>query len=276
MICIEHTITYRSTRDIIKIKPIMDVHWGAKHCDERAFKRYLSERDENTYFLINGDLFDLIFYQDTKRYRQSQVKASTFGRDDVIDLMVDEMVDVLAPIADRIIGIGSGNHEDVITKYTGSNVLQRLCRRLGKGKPIPYLGYSSMINLSLRESKGKNGSRGRRITIRMHHGWGGGSRTQGADLTKFSKDMNHWDANIYVYGHVHRKQFDSVPRMGIVGTSLYPKPQLLVIGGTFLKTYSKTADPTYSEAKGYPPSEIGGLTICIQSNNTWLKYWVTE
>jgi hypothetical protein len=270
MKCIEHTIKYKSTKDVIKIKPICDVHWGARHCDEKAFKRYISEYDQNTYFLVNGDLFDLILYHDTRRYRQSMVKDSFLGQDDVIDLMIDEMHELLEPIQTKIIGIGSGNHEDTIAKW-GTDPLRRLCTKLSTpSQPVPFLGYSSMINLTLTQ----NGSRGRKLVIRMHHGWGGGSRTQGADLTKFSKDMAHWDAQIYIYGHVHRKQFDSVPRLGMIGKKLYSKPQLLVIGGTFLKTYSDGHDPTYSEAKGYPPTDTGGLTINIKPNKDWVKYWV--
>ena len=266
MICIKRTIQYKSTKDVIKIKPISDVHWGAKHCDEHAFRKYISDRDKNTYYLGIGDLFDFVLAQDTRRFRKSMEKVANWGKDDVVDAMIDEMEEILSPIKDKIIGLLEGNHCDHIAKWAGTNPMKRLCKRLN----VPFLGYSSMINLTLSQ----NGNRGRSIIIRAHHGWGGGSRTQGADLTKFSKDMMHWDADIYIYGHVHRKQFDSVPRMGVVGSKLYSKPRLLIIAGTFLKTCSDSVDPTYSEAKGYPPTEIGGVSINIKPNRAWVKYWV--
>ena len=108
---------------------------------------------------------------------------------------------------------------------------------------------------------------GRKVVIRGHHGWGGGSRTQGADLTKYSRDVAYWDADIFGYGHVHRLQDDRIPRLGLVGKKLIAKPKVMVICGTFLKTLSEDASPSYSERAGYPPTEIGGAIISIKPDS---------
>ena len=248
--------------DVIKIKPLGDIHLGNTYCDKRKLGMYLSESDESTYFLGIGDLLDNIVVTDP-RYTK-HVDDTPSGT--IIDDQIETMAEILLPYKDKILGLGRGNHEDVIIKKCGTDPIKRLCKKL----ECSYLGLSGLVRLNLTE----NGNRGRNIIIRYHHGWGGGSRTQGADLTKFSKDMMYWDADIYLYGHVHRKQSDRIPRLGLIGDKLVSKPKLLGICGTFLRTYTDTTDSTYSELKGYPPVEIGGITVNLKPTNDWLKMWI--
>ena len=72
---------------------------------------------------------------------------------------------------------------------------------------------------------------------------------------------------------MHRKQSDRIPRLGVVGETLVSKPIMLGMCGTFLKTYSKGTDATYSEKKGYPPVEIGGLRLNIKPTEKCVKMW---
>lgn len=253
---------------IIKIKPIFDVHYGQKACDVNAFKSFLADSDESTYFIGGGDLTDNIIISDIRRYRKSQDITES---DAIVDEQIEGFIGLIEPYKDKVLGLGRGNHEDTIIKYSGTDPIKRICDRLNDGqRRITYLGYSWLVRLRLRE---KNG-RGRTFTIRGHHGWGGGSRTQGADLTKYSKDIAYWEADAFLYSHVHRKQSDRVPRLGLSGSKLVAKPQLLCLCGGFLKTYTEGPDATYAEVRGYPPTEIGGITINIKPNHNWVDTWV--
>ena len=246
--------------DKFQLKVIADVHLGAVACDEKAFRDYLADSNDKTYFLGIGDLYDAIIVTDP-RYQKSSDKSEG---DDIIDAQVEKGVELLEPYKDRILGLGYGNHEKTIIKRAGSNMIKRTCRRLD----VKELGYSGLFKLVFRMESGG----GRTVIIRYHHGWGGGSRTQGADLTKFSKDTAYWDADLFLYGHVHRKQDDEVPRLGLRGKTLIARPKTMCICGTFLKTYLNGADATYSEACGYPPTTIGGVNIDITPNtNGWVK-----
>lgn len=257
MIPLTYRIEYK-LGDTIKIKPIFDVHLGSTACDVQAFKAYLADSDKNTYFLGGGDLFDSIVVPD-KRYSKSD--DSTEGNA-IIDQQVKKGIEILRPYKKKIIGLGLGNHERTVIQKCGTNPIQRICEELN----VPQLGYSGLLRLSMRQKKGG----GRTVIIRYHHGWGGGSRTQGADLTKYSKDIAYWEADVFLYGHVHRKQTDIVPRLGLSGDRLISRPKILCICGTYLKTYTRTSDPTYSEVCGYPPTMLGGVVVEIKP----VRYWV--
>lgn len=258
MIVIEYPIQYKFG-DVITLKPLFDVHLGNSYCDERELKRYLDDKDDNTYLVGGGDLLDSIVTKDLKRYTKH---ADATESDAVIDEQIDRAYELLKGYNGHIIGLGTGNHENTINHHHGTNPTRRLAKMLG----TISLGFSWIVILKFRESDG----RGRTLIIRGHHGWGRGSRTQGADLTKFSKDMAYWDSDMFLYGHVHRRQSDKVDRIGVVGTQLVPKPKYLYLCGTFLKTFSLTDEATYSEEKGYPPVAIGGVNIKIKPDRKWL------
>ncbi len=264
MVCHTVRIPYKQLGDVIKIKPLADFHVGSRHCDEKAAKQFINE-DSDCYFVGLGDLMDMVVPQDSKRYRKSS--DATEG-DGVIDEQIDKLYSWLEPHKSRILGLGTGNHCDEITKRHGTNPMARLCKMLN----VPFLGYSWLLRL--RCGIGERFERVRTVVIRGHHGWGGGSRTQGADLTKYARDISYWDADVFCYGHVHKKQSDRISRLGMAGEKLISKPKLLVVCGTFLKTFGPNEDPTYSEVKGYPPTEIGGVTINIRPTGDWVRYWV--
>jgi UDP-2,3-diacylglucosamine pyrophosphatase LpxH len=245
--------------ETIKVKPLSDVHLGSRHCDIKAMKQYIGEPDPKTYIIGLGDMMDCIIVSDSKRYRKN---GDDIEGEDIIGESVNRWVDILTPYRDQIMGLGIGNHEDNIVKRCSINPIKAICDRMA----VPYLGYSFLLRLLFREEQG----RGRTVIIRGHHGYGGGSRTQGADLTKFSKDCAFFDADIFLYGHVHKLQYDTVPRLSLVGDTLTAKDKHMVICGTFLKTYSGTTDVTYAESAGYPPAKIGGAVISIKPSTPWV------
>lgn len=249
--------------DAIKIKVISDVHYGHRFCDLKAFKTFL-EDDPDAYILGNGDLIDSIIVSDVRRYRKSMDDSPG---DEIIDSQIQGIVAILDPYKDRILGLGTGNHEDSITKHCGTNPGKRICTNLN----VPFLGYSWLLRIVLTEE----GSRGRTVIIRGHHGWGGGSRTEGGSLTKYAREAKGWDADIFLYGHDHRLLDDRIPRLGLVGEKLVAKPKVVVLCGTFQKTFSDTHDPTWAETKGFPPTEIGCPTLILKSTRDWVKIKVT-
>ena len=249
--------------ETIKVDIYADIHYGNTACDVDGLKRDLEE-DPDSYGLGLGDWFDAVVVPDP-RYRKS-IDASV--GDDIIDEQIYGLEDIIfsRKPADKWLGCGIGNHEDTITRHCGTNIMKRFCQRNG----VQLLGYSGLLRLALSDG----GNRGRSIVIRYHHGWGGGSRTLGADLTKYSRDVAYWKADAFVYGHVHRRQADKIPRMGLSGKELVDMDMPIAICGTYLKTYTEGYDSTYSERAGYPPTTIGKVTLNIKPKRYWVKMWI--
>lgn len=246
----DRRISYKSG-DVFRLKPISDWHIGADACDEKAIREYMADSDERTYFIGIGDLMDSIIVTDAKRYRKSSDNTKGNG---IIDEQVDRCAEILMPYRERILGIGTGNHEDTIVTKCGTDPTARLCARLD----VLNLGYSGLFEIIFTQ----NGSRGRSVVIRYHHGYAGG-RTEGGQLTTLARETKHWEADVFLYGHGHNYQTYTIPRMGKSGSKLISKDQVILLCGTFLKTYV-IGDVTYSEKKGYAPVRVGSPYVTIK------------
>jgi hypothetical protein len=245
--------------DTIKLKILQDLHIGSPLFDKVAIKDYLADIDSKTYIIGNGDIFDMILATDP-RYKKGVESCSTEA---IVDEQIKEGYDLLKPYADRIISLGIGNHEETIVKHNGTNPIRRLCEKLN----VIYLGMAWMIRLNLRETTGK----GRSIVVYGHHGYGGGTRTEGGSLTKYSKDLMYQDADIFIFGHDHQKLYKNVPRGYHGGTKYLSKDRLLILGGCFKKNLTGDDTTTWEESKGFPIRSIGGVTIKIKPNAEWVR-----
>jgi len=250
--------------DTIKLKPIPDLHVGSPLFDKKAFKEFMSDIDDQTYLVGTGDIMDQIIATDP-RYKKGVEKGTS---ETIVDDQIDEAYQLLAPYADRIILLGIGNHEETIVKKCGTNPLRRLCEKLG----CQYAGMKWMLRLNLREGMG----RGRSVVVYGHHGYGGGTRTEGGNITKFFRDMAYDEADIYLFGHVHEKAYKRIPRGYHGGAKYQARDRLLVIGGSFKRNLTDDDTTTWEESKGFPIRAIGGYTIKITPTKDWVKMGVTE
>lgn len=242
-----------------------DIHWGAEACAEKDFIKTLQKHGgkPNTFFIETGDGFNFIPSTD-KRFTVKMSAPAYRDFDDAIDWMVE---DYLKPVReyttpDQWLGRGKGNHERDYTKKCMCDPHKRLCREMGTHD----LGYSFFYNLNFTQK----GGAGRTVTIYGHHGWGGAARTEGANITKYAKNVTYYDADIFLYGHTHDKGVKRIIR--ILPTrrgelKVIAKPIIISNGGTYLWTLSQDEDPTYSEEKGLPPKDIGYNTIFLQPDN---------
>lgn len=123
-------------------------------------------------------------------------------------------------------------------------------------KPL-WLGYSWMIEVVFYQGKLDRQQQTRSLIVRGHHGWGGASRTEGAEITKFSHDVKFWNCDLFLYGHVHKIKSNDVEVGVKVGKQGW-RTQLrrMVVCGTYQRTYAPGQVPTWAETKGFPPVSI--------------------
>ena len=244
--------------DRFKLLPLSDIHYDGKGrnslCDMNKLRKDLRERvDEKTIILGIGDWFGGILPSDVKRYNKDHDAAAG---NTILDEQVNGLAEELMPYREQIYAIGQGNHENSILLHCGTSLIERLIEKLNIGiqKPIIYMGYSWLLQLRFRKFKNDKHEMSRAIIIRGHHGWGGGSRTEGADITKFAHDVKFWQADLFLYGHVHRLKINDVEEGRIIGDSNWKTfLKRMVVCGTYQKTYSNSTSATYAEIKGYPP-----------------------
>ena len=242
-----------------------DVHFGCSQCDEKAFKQMVADHKdkENHYFICLGDLYDAIIARDP-RFRRSIIHTRYASLDNVISNVIDDVVDILSPISDRLLGISTGNHEDTYLINSGFDITQETCKRL----KCAHLGYTFFYHLLFKYDSGDGDYKPptRLIKLFGHHGYGGGGRTHGYSVTKYGKITEYIDTDIILTAHDHDKWSKPVVRIGTkdIGGQVVSRRMLLCNCGTFMKTLSGDKVPSYSEKQLYPPREIGYVTISIR------------
>ena len=245
--------------DVFTLLPIGDIHLGNKTCDVTKLKRNLESVTDKTLIVGLGDWLDSIIIKDEKRYRKSLDDSET---ESVIDEQINRCAEIFAPYSKNILGLGDGNHEENIISRCGTNPVKRLSEKLSTPEhTIIYLGYSWLLQLALRQKDGA----GRKVIIRGHHGWGNASRTEGADITKYSHDTKFWAADIFLYGHTHKLKSNDVEEGRVTGEESWQTFQKkMVVCGTYQRTYTNNTTATYAERMGLPPVSVRNPIIFIK------------
>jgi len=241
------------------LKPLFDLHIGHSLSDRVGFKQYLSDIDDKTFIIGGGDILDSIIVQDP-RFRKGLDASETEA---IIDDQIDEAYELLKPYRDKIICMGIGNHEQEVVKRHGTNPMKRLCKALD----CEYMGLSYLLALKLRHPK--NGH-GRRYICYVHHGFGGGSRTEGGEITKYSRFIMSWDADAYLVGHGHTKHHKAITRGYHGGSKMLSRNLQLCLCGSFKKNLTDDETTTWEESCGFPLRSIGGLTLKLRPTRDWV------
>ena len=221
--------------------PFGDLHYGAINCDIGKAVRTLEFcRRENTWILLMGDLMEA-----ATRY---SVGAGVYEQSIAPQKQLEDLVEILEPYKDLIIGSHSGNHEFRITKETGLNVSKIICRCLG----VRYLGYA--INHILFVGN-------QRYVVFSTHGASGATLRH----TKIKKvlDISSWNkSDLYLYAHTHTLDMksDEYREYDARNKVMVTKKRYFVLTGAFLNY-----DDSYAEMKNYQPERVGVANIHLDA-----------
>lgn len=246
--------------DAIKLMFLSDMHLQNPLVDIDLLKKDLSAVDDNTYILGVGDWFDSIVLTDPRYVKHSDKTKNS----DIMNEAVDEAAELMKPYARHILGIGIGNHENAYLKRSGFDPVKTLCKLLStESHRIEHLGYSALYHLVFEHEGGGNT---RTIDVFQHHGWGRSMQTEGGNTTKFSKMVAKYDADMYVFGHVHERVFKELPTtLGIDRACNWKEHhRYMIITGAYLKTLNDGEYPSYSEEFGLSPCPMGAIAVGIK------------
>lgn len=250
-------IPYRGRAKTFHLYFLGDVHLGSSNCDEPKLLQTIDEirQDENALVFLMGDVCDFISRHDW-RFRIDNI-APWVEADDLGNSQVQKAIEVLSPIAKKIVGVIQGNHEDVMEQAFDNAVH----RNIVKGLQARDLGYSAFVRLNFAWKRGKEGGNWNKLDLLLHHGWGGG-RSDGADVNRLDEILRDYDCDMVIAGHTHRRWAikavqHRINTHGLLDTRVRVKAR----SGTFLKTLSEGTHHSYSERAGMRPLETGALII---------------
>ena len=254
----------------ITIVPLGDIHIGHAACDESRLQARVQEiKERGWYFIGMGDLCEFIPVRDprfTLDGLADWVEVQHLG--DIVSHERARLMRILEPIADRCLGMVSGNHERKILDYYERDVhremLEEIRRAAGwDAKRDLDLGVGGWLRLRFYRSE--NDRREGVFTVKMiaHHGFTGG-RLAGAKALSLQRWLWTHDADVILFGHSHNTsiQIEAVEYLDRAGNVRY-KYRVGAYTGTFLAS-SVEGKESYSERKGYLPLPTSGVEIQIK------------
>ena len=258
------TIPYRKPGEKFWLVPFSDLHYGSSACEKHRFIDMLKRhgKAKNTLLIGNGDMLDCIVASDHKRFRPETIDPELMMvagnvQSDWIDQEVNWFCEQVNTYVnpDNLLGLGRGNHEETILKYHSTDPAKRICKRLNTYN----LGYSWFYHLNFK----RPGTGYQRLVLYGHHGWGGGTRTEGGGMTRYCRHAERIHADICLYSHSHDCWVKPIVEVDSSSGRVAEVLKLVVETGAFLKTFSDSDVPTYSEQAGYPPRNLGCPVIEI-------------
>lgn len=178
---------------------LADLHIGDAHCDESEVLARVKAVANDPYGLcvLNGDLMNTALRNSV---------SDVYG--EILSPMqqITYLVNMLRPIAGKIIGVTAGNHENRVYRSDGIDVTRLVCRELGIEEKYAPEGVLIFLRFGTRSASGGHLNDGRNprqwYTIYATHGSGGG-RKEGSKAIRLADMASIVDADLYLHSHTH-------------------------------------------------------------------------
>ncbi len=236
---------------------ISDVHYGnplfSLHHLERTIK-FVREK-EDVFAFLNGDLLEAVT-KNSKGNIYRQVLSPKEQRDDIIDL--------LKPIKDKILGMTEGNHE-MRLHDSDADFSEDISKALG----VPYRPEGMAIKILFGSGSHRMNSQPFTFKGYCTHGYGG-ARTKGGKSVKLERTAAFVTGDFYAMSHDHDVNVASLVNLSMDERG-YPSHQYPgFISGVMthhtaklIKTNAYLKWGEYSEMGGFPPVNLDTPVIWL-------------
>lgn len=185
----------------IDIVPLFDVHLGNPDCMEKEFVKFVKdlEKRENTYIVIGGDLLE--------NGTRNSVGDSVFEQTMPPGQQKLEMMNILKPVASKILCLVEGNHERRSSRDANTWPIFDIACMLNIEHL--YRRHIAFVDIQLGEPKRENGERSSghnrpNYMLAVIHGSGGGVYS-GSGLNRLERFGNYIEGlDALIAGHVHK------------------------------------------------------------------------
>ena len=227
---------FYTSDDEVHLYIVSDVHCGAHGFDKRAFLNYITliQKDKYAAVLVLGDLID---------NATQGSKGCVFSQRMMPQKQIEMVIEMLAPIKDKIIFWADGNHCERSFRQTGSDPGYTMC--LGLGCLDKYNYVHGFITV---KAKGK--------TYKIY-----ATHNIGKSESKLkTMARSHPDCDVIIGGHIHQAKVVLVAQQlhnGKIRTTY------AVTGCAWLKDESYSISAAYEPVDMTPPVIMMGEEIRI-------------
>ena len=242
-----------------------DWHVGASNCAYKELRDTINIlKKTNDKIILNGDLIDCITYKD-KRFNPEEI-AEHYKISQLKDLpvhQINEVIELLEPIKDRIVAMIYGNHEGKFMQYNCFDPLSYLKGKLGISAEI--LGKKGYVIARVRKS-----DESATWLLACMHGKGGSGRTVGYKYNVVDNEFNRIIADCKIMGHIHQQSADFVDyeTVNTNGNNKALRMMRMHYGahGCYMYKSNENTEGYFEDAAGQH-SSIGYLTYEIMYNS---------
>ena len=235
--CNKQKLVCKTGKDYAEVLFIGDVHWGSPQCDKPRFLAMIDYALKNRlYVFLMGDLIEMA--------TQHSVGGGVYEQEFAGQTQVEQMVDILKPLADKklILGSHNGNHCDRVYQLSGVNVAKAMARELC----VPYLGDACWSKFTIGHQS---------YNIYSLHGRTG-ARFDGTALLSIERISTSFDADLVAMGHCHKAVSSSVVIQRVVNGVVKEFKKFLLLTSSYLKY-----DGGYAQTVGLPISKLGSPKV---------------
>lgn len=242
----------------IELLPIADPHIGDANWNKRVLLKYIEyiRTHDNIFTVLNGDLMNCAIKSSISDCYSEKLNPME---------QLAVCVDIFGCIADRVICVVPGNHEERHYKTNGIDITRLMCEQLGiADRYSPTVAY-----VFLRFGCDADTSHRHRpilYTLYVTHGNGGG-RKVGGKVQRLADYALVCDADIYIAGHSHlgvsfKEGFD---RPSPANNSITHGQHL------FVNTCGGMDGGGYGERGGFPPPDLDRPIIYLNGTRKEMR-----
>jgi hypothetical protein len=249
-----------------------DEHWDNPKSNWDLLKRHHDEALKRDAVILKfGDLFCAMQGKFDKRSAKSDIRPEhTNG--EYLDSLVSTAADWYKPYAQNIALLGDGNHETSIKGRHETDLLERLSERLRSGGGITrHGGYFGWVRFMFtRRNSGRSSFR-----LAYNHGWGGGGPvTKG--LIDFNRLAEWADADMFVTGHIHTKNYTQVKRLRLSDSNEPRQDTMHYVRCGSYKDEFQYGEGGWHVERGQGPRPLGGWWLRFYYRNEQIKVQVID
>lgn len=219
-----------------------DIHLGSNDCDIPKLKREIEwiKKKDNARVILMGDLIDVGL--------KDSVGAGTYDNYITPEEQIDQILEFLYPIRNKIWCSISGNHENRIKERTSIDVSKLIAKSL----QIPYDEHGCFVKANIN---------GLNYIIYATHG-SSGATTPATKIQSVVRLGGFIDADLYLHGHVHELMSHSTEyfKVDIKDKIIKTCKKYYVLTGHFLKYGG------YAEQKCMSPGKTGVAKILLNTS----------